>query len=43
MSVKTIKSSATHGTKNIIANRQTAVIGGYASGQSNLTVNQTFR
>lgn len=32
--------SATHSTINIAANRQMAVTGGYASGQSNLTVNQ---
>lgn len=31
--------SATHSTINIAANRQMAVVGGYASGQSRLTVN----
>lgn len=34
VSVKTIKSSATHGTINIDANRQMAVIGGYAIGKA---------
>ena len=35
--------SATHSTINIAANRQMAVTGGYASGQSRLTVNQFLR
>ena len=34
MSVKTLKSSATHGTINIVVNRQMAVDGGYAIGKA---------